>query len=65
MYGDCELSRRVKVDTARNSSIVTAHLVQQDAHCVQLFLRLRNLEKETSVATFQMAVSHLLIDLKY
>jgi len=29
MYGDCELSTRVKVDTARNSSIVTAHLVQQ------------------------------------
>ena len=29
MYGDCELSTRVKVSSARDSRIVTAHLVQQ------------------------------------
>ena len=61
MYGDCELSTRVQVSTARNSRIVTAHLVQQ-AHSLKL--RMRKFKKETSVAKFQMAVSHLCVDLK-
>ena len=29
MYGDCELSTRSQVSSARNSRIVTVHLVQQ------------------------------------
>ena len=31
MCGDCELSTRIQVSSARNSRIVTVHLVQQNA----------------------------------
>ena len=31
MYDDCELSTRSQVGSARNSRIVTVHLVQQNA----------------------------------
>ena len=65
MCGDCELSTRIQVSSARNSRIVTAHLPQR-THTALSFLQLRKLEiKKRALAKFQMAVSHLLHDLKY
>ena len=44
MYGDCELSTRSQVGSARNSRIVTVHLVQQ----TQTHIDKRNEHSEVS-----------------
>ena len=44
MYGDCELSTRSQVSSARNSRIVTVHLVQQ----TQTHIDKRNEHSEVS-----------------
>jgi len=44
MCGDCELSTRIQVSSARNSRIVTVHLVQQ----TQTHIDKRNEHSEVS-----------------